>query len=127
LVGVDDLAVEDSAFDHQDGELLRRVVQCLGGLHRVALDESDGRGAGQHLGEFLEADFPYGYAGQRVLQDLVFRSRLAKGIPDLGDLGDGQASVLGQERGGRFIEASRYLLDLLSFLRSDHVCSLLLA
>src|SRR5580658_10716071 len=82
------------------------------------MDERDGRRAGQVVGQLLVWAARDGEAYQRVLIDLVVAARRAEPLAKLGQLGDGEAAVLGDDGAGGVVQALSHLIDDRHLLRS---------
>ena len=77
----------------------------------------------EQLGELGEPGLFRGPAGQRVLEDLVLGGRRPQRAAQGRQLGDGEAAVLGEDRGVGVAELGADLVDDGDLLGSRHVCS----
>ncbi len=114
------LAVDHSALDDQGRVDLGEVAQSLGGLDHVAPDEGDRRGSAQQPFQLrCDACFGRRELGQGVL-DHAERRLLAERMAQLGQLGHGQAPVLGQHGAAGALEPLGQLGNRGHLLRPRH-------
>ena len=103
------------------GAASAEVAERLGRGDGVAPHEGDGRRALEQRDEVGEPGLLGRPAGQRVLEDLVLGGRRAQRAAQVGQLGDRQAAVLGEDRRVGFVELGADLVDDGDLLGSRHV------
>src|SRR5690606_33804496 len=110
LVRAERLPIEEAALQDERGVSLREVAQTLRRIDRIARDEGDRGGAGEHRLVELDSGVLGGDLGQRVLGDGIARG-IAKRAPQILQLLDVEAAVLGEHRAVGLTEVLREIGD----------------
>ncbi len=125
LSGVEDAPVHVRGLEDEQRVVLGEVLQPLGTLDRIALDERDRARPGEQLLEALDTGLAGGPLGERVLHHRVVGDPL-QGAAQLADLGHGEAAVLGEHGGIRRAELLGELRYGGGFVVARHALLLLL-
>src|ERR1700722_18299500 len=98
LAGREDIAGDEAALDDQVGVGPGELAEGLGHRAHVTLDERDGGWPGQQVLERLVRAAGDGQPDEGVLEDLIVAAGGSEVPPQLRQVGDGEAAVLGNDR-----------------------------
>src|SRR5699024_8603905 len=112
-------AVHVAALDHESLVIRTELLERLGGVDGLALNEGDGSRSGQQIIVELNTGLLSGQLDQGVLGDGVGDLR-TQCLSQLGRLGDGQSTVLSEHCGTGVLETSGELRHGCGVLRVCH-------
>ena len=118
-------AVHVAALDDERLVVLGELLDRLGRVDRLALDERDRGGTDEQFVETLDAGLGRGPLDQRVLGDGVGRG-VAERPAQLGEVGHRQPAVLGDDGGRRLLELLGDVGNGGGFVSLGHACLLVM-